>query len=63
MQTAFPHQMTRCRRYISRHDDIIDEGDLASKVRREQERQVLADGSFVAPFLVAKKVRALWLRA
>jgi len=55
--------MTRCRRYISRHDDIIDEGDLASKVRREQERQVLADGSFVAPFLVAKKVRALWLRA
>ncbi len=48
--------------YINRHEDIIDDGDLPSKVRREQERQALADGTFVAPFLVAKKDCELFIK-
>ena len=48
--------------YINRHEDIIDDGDLPSKVRRDQERQALADGSFVAPFLVAKKDCELFIK-
>ena len=48
--------------YINRHEGIIDDGDLPSKVRREQERQALADGTFVAPFLVAKKDCELFIK-
>jgi hypothetical protein len=35
--------LTRCR-YISRNDDSIAQGDLASKVRRDEERRALANG-------------------
>jgi hypothetical protein len=38
------HCTLRCR-YISRNDDSIALGDLASKVRRDEERRALADGT------------------
>ena len=31
--------------YISRHDESIEQGDVASRVRRDEERRSLADGA------------------
>ena len=64
--------------YVSRNDASIDQGDVASKVRRDEERRSLAEGwstrlsrdqcetsragAFVAPFLIAKKDCAQFIK-
>lgn len=35
--------------YVSRNDASIDQGDVAAKVRRDEERRSLAEGSSTHP--------------
>ncbi len=73
-----PALCNACCMYVSRNDASIDQGDVAAKVRRDEERRSLAEGSstplprdqsetsrvgvFVAPFLVARKDCAQFIK-